>query len=41
MKKTGIKVVEMVNYPGGRKNARTYLQNLEANVNELIQALGG
>ncbi len=40
MKKTEAKVVELVNYPGGRKNARTYLQNLEANINELVQALG-
>ena len=41
MKKTGVKVVELVNYPGGRKNAHTYLQNLEANINDLVQALGG
>jgi len=40
VKKTGIKVVEMVNFPGGRKKARTYLQNLEANINDLVQALG-
>ncbi len=41
MKKTGAKVVELVNYPGGRKKARTYLQNLEANINDLVQAIGG
>ncbi|MCP4372174.1 MAG: zinc ABC transporter substrate-binding protein, partial [Deltaproteobacteria bacterium] len=41
MKKTEAKVVELVNFPGGRKNARTYLQNLEANITELVQALGG
>ncbi len=41
IKKTGAKVVELVNYPGGRKNAHTYLQNLEANINDLVQALGG
>jgi zinc/manganese transport system substrate-binding protein len=40
MKQTEAKVVELVNFPGGRKNARTYLQNLEANISELIQALG-
>ncbi len=40
MKKTEAKVVELVNFPGGRKNARTYLQNLEANISELVQALG-
>ncbi len=41
VKKTGVKVVKLVNYPGARKKARTYLQNLEANINDLIQALGG
>ncbi len=41
MKKTEAKVVELVNFPGGRKKARTYLQNLEANINDLIQAIGG
>ncbi len=41
MKKTGAKVVEMVNYLGGCKKVRTYLQNLEANINDLIQVLGG
>ncbi len=41
MKKTEAKVLELVNFPGGRKNARTYLQNLEANITELVQALGG
>jgi ABC-type Zn uptake system ZnuABC Zn-binding protein ZnuA len=40
MKQTEATVVELVNFPGGRKNARTYLQNLEANISELIQALG-
>ncbi|MBC8552731.1 MAG: zinc ABC transporter substrate-binding protein [Candidatus Brocadiales bacterium] len=41
MKKTGAKVVELVNYSGGRKKARTYLQNLEANIDDLIQAIRG
>ncbi|GJQ60562.1 MAG: adhesin [Candidatus Scalindua sp.] len=36
-KKTGVKVLELVNFPGGRRKARTYLENLEANVHELIQ----
>ncbi len=40
MKKTDARVVELVNFPGGRKNARTYLQNLEANIAELIKTLG-
>ncbi|MHC4267778.1 MAG: metal ABC transporter substrate-binding protein [Planctomycetota bacterium] len=39
MKHTDAKVIELVNFPGGRKNARTYLQNLEANINELVQVL--
>lgn len=39
IKQTDAKVLELVNFPGGRKNARTYLQNLEANITELIQAL--
>ena len=41
VKKTGVKVVGLVNYPGARKKARTYLQNLEANINDLVQAIGG
>ena len=40
MKQTGAKMVELVNYPGGRRNARTYLQNLEANIHDLVRALG-
>ena len=39
MKQTGIKMLELVNYPGGRRNARTYLENLEANVYDLIQSV--
>jgi ABC-type Zn uptake system ZnuABC Zn-binding protein ZnuA len=41
MKQTGAKMVVLVNYPGGRKKARTYLLNLEANIYDLTQALGG
>ena len=40
MKQTGAKMVELVNYPGGRPKARTYLQNLEANIHDLVQAIG-
>lgn len=38
-KATGAVVVELVNFPGGRPNAPTFLENLKANVNELIKAL--
>lgn len=39
MKQTGVKMLELTNYPGGRRNARTYLENLEANVNDLIETV--
>ncbi len=39
MKQTEAKTVELVNFPGGRKKARTYLQNLEANIHELVEAI--
>ena len=38
-KATGAKVLELINFPGGRENAGTYLENLKANVNDLIKAL--
>ena len=41
MKQTGAKMVELVNYPGGRPKVRTYLQNLEVNIHDLVLAIGG
>ncbi len=38
-KETGAKMLELTNLPGGRDNATTYLENLKANVNDLIKAL--
>jgi len=38
-KETGAKMLELTNLPGGRDNAPTYLENLKANVNDLIKAL--
>ena len=37
-KETGVKVLELTNFPGGRSDAATYLENLKANVNDLIKA---
>lgn len=38
---TGVKVLELTNFPGGRSDAVTYIENLKANVNDLMMALRG
>lgn len=39
--KTGVKIVELVSFPGGRDDDPTYLGNLKSNINDLIKALNG
>lgn len=36
-KETGVQVLELTNFPGGRPDAVTYLENLKANVNDLMK----
>ncbi len=38
-KQTGAKVLEMANFPGGRKEAPSYIENLMANVNDFLKAI--
>lgn len=37
---TGAKVLELTNLPGGRPDAAEYLENLKANVRDLLEVLG-
>ncbi len=39
VKKSGARIVELTNFPGGRPGAESYIANLKANINDLLVVL--